>query len=46
MSNVNSGKPSVSVLRLGTFNSDSVEANVKRLKSDESASIRQEAIVI
>jgi len=46
MSDIHNGKPSVSVLWLMTFVSDFVGSNAKTLKSDESESTRQEAIVM
>jgi len=46
MNNVYNGKPSVCVLWLVTFVSDSIGSNVKTLKSDESEGTRQEAIII
>jgi hypothetical protein len=46
MSNMHNGKPSVSVLWLVTFIYDSLGSNVQMLKSNESESTRQEAVVI
>lgn len=46
MSNMHNGKPSVSLLWLVTFIYDSLGSNVQMLKSDETESTRQEAVVI